>query len=116
MSARLRCPACPYIKALQLRPSLAHLDKEKEQSAARKKQDGGEEEDQKQPELLQLTVQVRHVSSSPPLQAGCAGATPAVHARRRTPRRSAPARAEARAAGAAARDVPRACVGLPACR
>ncbi|EFN57906.1 hypothetical protein CHLNCDRAFT_141955 [Chlorella variabilis] len=49
----------PIDEALQLRPSLAHLDKEKDQSAARKKQDGGEEEDQKQPELLQLTVQVK---------------------------------------------------------
>lgn len=50
-------------QALQLRPSLAHLDKEKEQSAGGKKKKGAaseaDEEDQKAPELMQLTVQVR---------------------------------------------------------
>ena len=49
-------PECK--QALQLRPSLAHLDKEKEQSAAAKKKKGAaaemEEEEQKAPELMQL--------------------------------------------------------------
>jgi hypothetical protein len=49
-----------HLQALQLRPSLAHLDKEKEAAAAAKKQKGeGEDaEEQKPPELMQLTVQV----------------------------------------------------------
>ncbi|KAL4443420.1 hypothetical protein ABPG75_011157 [Micractinium tetrahymenae] len=51
----------PVDEALQLRPSLAHLDKEKE-TAAKKKGKGEEEEEQQQqkaPELMQLTVQVK---------------------------------------------------------
>ena len=59
-------PECK--QALQLRPSLAHLDKEKEQSAAAKKKKGAaaemEEEEQKAPELMQLTVQVRWARSA----------------------------------------------------
>jgi hypothetical protein len=50
------------MQALQLRPSLAHLDKEKEQSAAKKKSAAAaaEEEDAKPAEMLQqLTVQVK---------------------------------------------------------
>ncbi len=46
------------LQALQLRPSLAHLDKDKELSAAAKKRQQAEEEDAKPAELMQLTVQV----------------------------------------------------------
>lgn len=54
--ARRRSP--PYtMQALQMRPSLAYLDKEKEAGAAGKKQKEQAEEEQK-PELMQLTVQV----------------------------------------------------------
>jgi hypothetical protein len=55
-------PGVWFIQALQLRPSLAHLDKEKEQSAAKKKSAAAaaEEEDAKPAEMLQqLTVQVK---------------------------------------------------------
>lgn len=46
------------MQALQLRPSLAHLDRERESAAAAKKKGKEEEEEQKPPELMALTVQV----------------------------------------------------------
>lgn len=53
----------PCAQALQMRPSLSHLDKEKESAAAKKKAAAEEEEEQKPPELMQLTVQVRRRGS-----------------------------------------------------
>lgn len=54
------------LQALQLRPSLAHLDKEKEVAKKKGKAYEEEEQQQKPPELMQLTVQVRAL--------GCGGA------------------------------------------
>lgn len=63
----LRRPACSPPQALQLRPSLAHLDREKETATKKKgKAEEEEEQQQKPPELMQLTVQVRRAGRARP--------------------------------------------------